>query len=210
MKSQRQRAQRRKERRASLPRRFRLRAQDVQGVRSEDALHASARPRRPEGIPFLSVQASIEGLLRPVARLVVQPRPLDCAVRRGGSCFLNLLDGSGAPPKGIIVCLTANCTSGFDEALVRAGGMDRVVAVVPPKEPEILAALRCITHDGREDRHAAFRAKAKKLQRSLCMSSITDHLLRHPSDYLETVEEFGRRSAAKDALVKEEADDMYA
>ena len=135
-------------------------------------------------------------------------------VTRSG--FLNLLDGNGAPPKGTIVCLTANCTSGFDEALVRAGRVDRVVAFASPQESEVLAALRRLTDDdgrsGRssEDRHAAFCAKAKKLQRSLCMASVTDHLLRHPADYLETFEELGHRCAAKDALIKEEANDMFA
>jgi len=129
------------------------------------------------------------------------------------SGFLNLLDGNGSPPKGTIICLTANSSGGFDQALVRAGRVDRIVSFGEPKEPEVLAALRRLTEDSgnREERFVAFCAKLKKPKRgSFCMASLVDFLFRHPSDYLEKFDELNRISVDRVALMKDGDNSMFS
>lgn len=129
------------------------------------------------------------------------------------SVFLNLLDGSGSPPEGTIVCLTANSTSGFDQALVRCGRVDRIISFGEPKEEQVLAALRRLTEpcDGREERFAVFCSKLKKTKKgTLCMASLVDHLFRHPSDYLEKFEDLMKNFLERSALVKEGEHHMFS
>ena len=133
------------------------------------------------------------------------------SVSRSG--FLNLLDGNGSPPKGTIICLTANSSNGFDQALVRAGRVDRIVSFGPPKEPEVLAALRRLTEasENREESFIAFCAKLKKPKKgSFCMASLVDYLFRHPSDYLEKFEELHKTCVDRAALVAEGDHSMFS
>jgi hypothetical protein len=123
------------------------------------------------------------------------------------SCFLNLLDGNCAPPRGSIVVLTANSSSGFDQALVRSGRVDRVVRFGEPQPPEIFAALRRLA-DEAVDREARFHAFCAQLRNSgkagdLSMASIVDHVFRHPSDYLETVDELTQSCRERLALARD-------
>lgn len=128
------------------------------------------------------------------------------SVSRSG--FLNLLDGNMAPPKGTIICLTANSYSGFDQALVRAGRVDRLITFGEPKEAEILAALRRLTADveTREERFTAFCTKLKRAKRSaFCMASLVDFLFRHPTTYLEDFDDLLKSCADHAALSDEGA-----
>ena len=123
------------------------------------------------------------------------------------SCFLNLLDGNAAPPKGTIVCLTANTSTGFDQALVRAGRVDRIVTFREPQPPEVLSALRRLADEGegREESFAAFCAKVKKIRAGvLCMAAVVDHIFRHPSDYLETFEELEQHCSDRSSLMRDD------
>jgi ATP-dependent 26S proteasome regulatory subunit len=133
------------------------------------------------------------------------------SVSRSG--FLNLLDGNMAPPRGTIVCLTANNCTGFDRALVRTGRVDRLLIFGEPQEPEILAALRRLTEEaeGREERFAAFCCKVKKSKRaSFSMASLVDFLFRHPTTYLEDFEKLLKSCADQAALSDEGKGTMFA
>ena len=133
------------------------------------------------------------------------------SVSRSG--FLNLLDGNGSPPKGTIICLTANNSSGFDQALVRAGRVDRILPFVEPKELEVLAALRRLTDscEKREERFGAFCAKLKKTKKgSICMASLVDHFFRYPVDYLEKFEDLMKNCLDRAALMKEGESSMFS
>jgi len=134
------------------------------------------------------------------------------SVSRSG--FLNLLDGNLSPPKGTIICLTANSSSGFDQALVRAGRVDRIVSFGEPKVPEVLAALRRLADvsEGREERFAVFCSKLEKTKGkgAFCMASLIDYLFRHPSDYLAFFEDLTRNCVDRAALMNEGSNDMFS
>jgi SpoVK/Ycf46/Vps4 family AAA+-type ATPase len=107
--------------------------------------------------------------------------------------------------------LDRHSSTGFDQALVRAGRVDRVINFGEPHAAQVSAALRRICHETDEERIATFCTKLKHVRKGgLSMTSIVDHLFQHTSDYLEKFEDLEAICRDRDALMKDGEVNMFS
>jgi chaperone BCS1 len=121
------------------------------------------------------------------------------------SCVINILDGTLCRGNGVITFLSANNPERLDPALIRPGRIDRIIRFDYPKRSEIEKAFIDLT-----DSSAGFESFYNKIKSMrISMSGIVDYLFRHPTDFLEAINELIENTQLLEELVNNKNDKMY-
>lgn len=150
-------------------------------------------------------------LIEDIDAFFVDRKPQD-GINVGFSALLNTLDGSLVKGNGILVFMSSNHPENLDPALLRPGRVDRLYHFDWPRRAEIKQAFDELTGGGAgfEAFYAALRdSSATGATARVNMSGVVDYLFRHPTDYLQHVDELLGQAEAVAKLTAGCQDKLY-
>lgn len=121
------------------------------------------------------------------------------------SCLLNILDGTLNRGNGVITIMTANNPERLDPALIRPGRVDRIIRFDYPKRADIESAFVELTENS-----GGFEEFYKRIKNvRISMSGIIDYLFRHPTDYMESIDELLNTTQLLQEILNDKTEKMY-
>ena len=145
-------------------------------------------------------------LVEDIDAYFVDRKPQDINV--SFSIIINILDGTLVMGNGTIIIMTANNPDIMDPALIRPGRVDHIVKFGNPCKNEIHSAFTDITEITDDVKFNEFYKSIKS--KGVSMSGIVDFLFRHPTDYMEKIEELLAQTSLYHAIVNDKTDKLYS